>query len=363
MSCSDCFNGCAGTTPDKCVKYTGSNVPELNIEKGDSLFSVEDNIIIKILSMIIGESIFPEIAPENICTQIQSYLPGSTPYTLNDYLTAIIRTACVNGASIETINTTLSSINSDYVLDCITAVDPENINNTHVVVQAIINDFCALQATVTALALDLSTNYVAKADLDGYIEAYLDSTAPSNLVSNKMIPYVAVEYYGTLANFNGSGAGIGDWVKVYLCNGANGTPDKRGVAPVGVTNVVGGGAFNPKVDPGISGNPTYTLGNTITGTNTVTLTGLQIPAHTHTTNVVVTDPGHVHPNSTENPTNGTGFIYNYDSVGDKEHYGLMNTESTTTGITVSVTNTSTGGGESHSNIQPVLPCYYIMYIP
>ena len=30
---------------------------------------------------------------------------------------------------------------------------------------------------------------------------------------------------------------------------------------------------------------------------------------------------------------------------------------------ISVANSSTGSGNAHSNIQPVLACYYIMYIP
>lgn len=362
MSCTDCFNGCAGTTPDKCVKYTGVNVPELNIEKGDSLFSVEDNIILKILSMAIGDGILPEIPVEDICALIQANLPLVGPYTLNDYISAISKAVCNNTTSIQTINNELTELHADYDLNCI-VVDPQDIGNTHVILQAVLDYACQLKIELDALALTVSTNYVAIADLDGYIAAYLATTAPSNLISNKMIPFVAVEYYGTLANFNGAGAGIGLWDKVYLCNGANGTPDKRGVAPVGVTNVLGGGAYNPKVDPAISGNPTYTLGNVITGTNTVTLTALQIPPHTHTATVLLVDPGHVHPNSTENPSNGSGSTYNYDSVGDKEHFGLMNTQTATTGITVTVTNSSTGGGDAHSNIQPVLPCYYIMYIP
>jgi microcystin-dependent protein len=46
------------------------------------------------------------------------------------------------------------------------------------------------------------------------------------------------------------------------------------------------------------------------------------------------------------------------------------TDNKTTGLkgsgpdqNVSVVNASVGGGQSHSNIPPVLACYYIMYIP
>lgn len=37
MSCNNCYNGCVQTTSDKCVKYTGIDVPQLGIIKGDSL--------------------------------------------------------------------------------------------------------------------------------------------------------------------------------------------------------------------------------------------------------------------------------------------------------------------------------------
>lgn len=32
MSCTNCFNGCTEITSDKCVRYTGTNIPELGIQ-------------------------------------------------------------------------------------------------------------------------------------------------------------------------------------------------------------------------------------------------------------------------------------------------------------------------------------------
>lgn len=40
MSCGGCFTGCVNVTSDKCVKYTGENIPELGIETNDSLSRV-----------------------------------------------------------------------------------------------------------------------------------------------------------------------------------------------------------------------------------------------------------------------------------------------------------------------------------
>lgn len=44
MGCPNCSNGCVETTSDKCVKYTGLDVPELGIYKGDSLLTVIEKI-------------------------------------------------------------------------------------------------------------------------------------------------------------------------------------------------------------------------------------------------------------------------------------------------------------------------------
>lgn len=368
MACTDCFNGCNPITPDKCVKYTGVDRPDLDIEKGDTLFSVEDNIILKILDIMVGEGIIPTVNYDDLCSIIQGYLPPVGPYNLNDYIKAVTSAVCTNTDSITFIENVLNQLNTNYTLGCITGVVAADIDDTHKVLQAVITNFCALKVAHDALVLEIPTLYVKKADLDGYIEQYLIDNAPSNLVSNKMIPFVAVEYYGTLANFNASGAGLGLWDKVYLCNGANGTPDKRGRVPVGITTVVGGGAYNPAVDPGISGNPNYVL-NTPLGANTVTLNINQIPAHTHIPTLLVTDPGHSHT-VTQRYTRRADFA-NDELIVDVSNTSTSDgpvdvtrvTTVTGTGVTVTATNSSIGGGESHSNIQPVLPCYYIMHIP
>lgn len=176
-----------------------------------------------------------------------------------------------------------------------------------------------------------------------------------------MVPYTAIEYYGPLTNFDAGGVGIAGlgWDKVYLCNGANGTPDKRGRLPVGVTFVPGGGAYTIEVDPAF-GNPNYTL-SMMQGVNDVVLSQNQIPAHTHAATVVVTDPGHFHTISNQSDNDaGSGKV----AVGGNVPEGANPvTDSATTGITVSVTNSSFGGGLSHTNIPPVIACYYIMYIP
>jgi hypothetical protein len=44
MSCTNCFNGCSEITSDKCVKYTGADIPALGIQNGDTLEFVEQTL-------------------------------------------------------------------------------------------------------------------------------------------------------------------------------------------------------------------------------------------------------------------------------------------------------------------------------
>jgi microcystin-dependent protein len=200
-----------------------------------------------------------------------------------------------------------------------------------------------------------------------------------------MVPYVAYEYYGPLTNFVGTGMGIpaNGFYKVYLCNGLNGTPDKRGRVAVGAIASVPGGPLDAAVNPANAGNPNYALYNK-SGANTVTLIASQIPSHTHAASVSATGtvPNHTHivmggggPESGSVP-NATQVISNETSQGGNASYKMLpaNVQSHNSGITsasgagsvsltVAVTNANTGGGSSHPNIQPVIAAYYIMYIP
>ena len=179
-----------------------------------------------------------------------------------------------------------------------------------------------------------------------------------------MAPYAVTGYTGPLSNFDGSGAGTGDWDKIYLCNGSNGTPDLRGRVLVGATSGMGGGSMSSSVDPAVSGNPNYTL-NSNFGKNEVALTTGELPSHTHLATVTtnVNDPGHTHTanadaGSTDAP-NGQNFRR------DSNNVGTLSTNSNTTGITIStiVQNSNVGGNESHLNYQPGIGIYYIVYIP
>lgn len=376
-NCSNCFNGCTDIVSDQCVKYTGVDIPVLGIQNGDSLSFVEQALIEFLTSTLDGTGIKIDIPEGIICELVETYLPTCADLTAVDLFKTLIQVVCDLQTQIDTINATLTTLNADYTVGCLTGVVPSS--DTHLIVQAIITKLCAIDVTLTALALNLTTNYVLIANLNALIQAYLDSIAPNAQQYNKMVPYTALEYYGSLANFDGAGIGIAilGWEDIYICNGTNGTPDKRGRLPVGAIQAVpGGGPLNPVVDPSISGNPNYSLSSTA-GMNVITLTSTEIPAHTHVTTSTVTDAGHTHFN-VPSGTSGGAALTNINSIIENYPAGTTNayilkgsasipdvglTSNKVTGISVAVANASTGGGSSHNNIPPVLACYYIMYIP
>jgi microcystin-dependent protein len=371
MSCSNCppeacFNGCVDITADGCVRYTGNGSEALGISTGDSLLTVENILIEKVVSFLDGMGIDITINPSYYCELVSQHLPEGTP-NLVEMLSALVRAACELQTQINTIDVTLAEINGPYDIDCLSGVTSSS--TTHDILQAVITKLCVVESDLAALTLDLNTNYVKLADLDALIAAYLASQSGGNSNQQylKMVPFVAYEYYGPITNFDGTGMGIpaNGFYKVYLCNGLNGTPDKRGRVGVGAIQNVPGGPLDAAVNPVNVGNPNYAL-YTTAGANTVTLITSQLPSHSHiaqaNTTVSLNDPGHTHAIGQSDVTGGGGTI----AVGNTSPKNIQ-AVSSTTGITAtattSVTVESTGNGSSHPNIQPVIAAYYIMYIP
>jgi microcystin-dependent protein len=372
--CSNCYNGCTEIVSDKCVRYTGIDVPVLGIKTGDSLSYVEQCIITFLTSTLDGTGIKLTIDPEIICEVVDQYLPDCEDLNALNLFTALIKAACDLQAQIDVIVAQLAVLEGNYDIDCLTGVVASS--GTHNILQAVITKLCDVDAALVALAVDVDTNYVKLADLDALIQAYLNSIAPIAQQYVKMVPYTAVEYYGTLSNFDAAGAGIAalGWDKIYLCNGQPGTPDKRGRVGVGVVSGVPGGPLNPAVDPAF-GNPLYPL-NSAVGTNNVLLTTNQMPVHTHTTTPIPVAHTHFMYNPDINIT-GTPQIttapyatraranasqdLNYEIMGSSTLPTLGTTSSTS--ISANVTVNNAGGGLSHPNFQPAWATNYIIYIP
>ena len=380
-NCTNCFNGCTEIISDRCVKYTGIDIPELGIQTGDTLSSVEQSLTTYLVSVLDGSGVKIDLSDIDICALVQSYLPvcsTCTDISIVDISKALIQAACDLQEQIDAIIVTLTTLNADYVIPvgpaptftpCLTGVTASS--DTHAIVQAVIYKVCQLGVDLTTLALNLDTNYVRYDELDALIQEYLD-TSSSGLISTKMVPYSVLPYFGPITFFNYSGAGTGDWDRIFLCNGLNGTPDLRGRALTGAIVGVPGPTLNPVVDPAVSAaNPNYSLYDTA-GANQISLLSTQIPVHTHANILNFNDPMHAHQ---VGPT-GKGLLGPLDTGSTTVKFDNANTNDTalqstfttaaaSTGITASITNVAgpVGGGLPHSNIQPVVACYYIQYRP
>jgi microcystin-dependent protein len=370
MSCNGCFNGCVDITSDQCVKYTGDPIVAFGIETGMPMSEVTEKITEYLLEVLEGTGVEPTL-PAVICDLVHDYLPEGDA-TLNDVIEALINAACDLQTQVDGLSTILDGIEASYTIGCLTGVTAAS--GTHNILQAVITKLCFVADQVTALQAALS-QYQKIADL---CDDVADCIALTNSTKyyHKMIPYTAVEYYGPTDNFNINGVGQGDWEQIYLCNGLNGTPDKKGRLPVGATTM--GGTFNNTINPNPPfSNPAYTVPSfslpDVNGSNTVVLTHATIPAHLHLATSTVVDNGHHHVFC------GTGGVGVYSVKGSRigiattsggntvtDYYtnktdGTINLQ--TTGVTVSTQLDPLGGGLAHNNIPPVMATYYIMFIP
>ena len=354
--CSNCYTGCVDITSDKCVKYTGIDVPLLGIRNGDSISYVNGALITFLSSTLNGTGIKFELYKDNLCDIVKDSLPDCEDITIVHITNALSKAICTLQSFIEENRQDIDTIEANYQPGCL-ADGIDGSEGTHEVLQAVIHKLCQLSQEISGLELDLHTNYVKISDINDYISNYISQDAGTVTGhKTKMIPFTVMEYYGSLSHFDSTGAGTGEWEEIYLCNGNNGTPDKRGRIPVGVTNGMGGGGFPVATDPTVSGNPTYNIMST-NGTNTVTLIQSQIPSHSHTADISI--PPHSHTYSKSIP--GRGYETQSD---DNPHGGYVTaTTSEYPGLDIDIVTTEVGGNRPHSNIPPVLACYYIMYIP
>jgi microcystin-dependent protein len=379
MACNNCYNGCAQIISDKCVKYTGVDIPSLGIENGDTLCTVEQALANYLVTALDGTGIIPTINV-TICDLVDRYLPESGDISIVDIVSALIQAACNLQIQIDGIVEDIDTLNADYTIGCLEGVVASS--DTHAVLQAVITKLCAVDSSLSTLINStLPNNYVLLSDLDTLIHDYLEEQTPLNYYYLRMVPWVVYPYYGDINNF--SAAGIGNdatvWKDIYLCNGANGTPDMRGRVPVGATNTPGQVAMNAAVVPG-GMNPTYNFGD-LKGSNGVIITQAQMPAHTHATgSSTAVQAAHYHYTFSNTKEAGTGSIvtaqtypnvsaswssddsYEIEGSATAPTLGMTSTPAAPV-ITLNVVNASTGTGDAHSNYQPSIVLYYIIHIP
>jgi microcystin-dependent protein len=145
---------------------------------------------------------------------------------------------------------------------------------------------------------------------------------------------------------------VADWAAAKTIS----LPDLRGRVPAGIDSS-GTRLTSATMSP--NGN---TLG-AVGGSQQVTLTAAQIPAHNHTASSTSTvgDPGHVHSELFFNTGAGSSPYSGPATTNGSNQ--VTNTGLAFTGISVSTSttvNNSTGGGGAHSNVQPTkLGTWYI----
>lgn len=162
---------------------------------------------------------------------------------------------------------------------------------------------------------------------------------------------VSREVYSTLFSVIGESYGPGDNLLTFNL------PDLRGRVPVGQINA----------------SPYFGALAVAGGNTDITLTIAQIPAHLHTGTVdsagahvhSITDPGHAH---NYYGVQSQGAASGGDNVAENNPRPLETSSTNTTGISVNsagahqhtFTSTTTGGSQSHSNVQPYLTINYII---
>lgn len=361
--CQDCFNNCNGEViSDRCVKYTGPDIPFLGISTGDSLSLVEAAIIAKLQAAVAGTGI--DLSAVDLeCDFLIDILDGREKNLVN-IIKMLITANCTLKQAIDALSA-IVNVPTVFDIGCLTGL-PTNPTRDQII-QATITKLCSVAADV----LIIKNDYVKASQLNSLIQAYLTSIGLGGTGGGgttvaqqytKMVPRVAYEYYGPLSNFDSSGKGIAaaGFDKVYICNGSNGTPDKRGRTAMGAVAGVPGGPLDPEVDPALPQNPgtNIAVGGKI-GSHYVQLTVTHMPSHTHG----VTDPGHKHL------TSSGWFLFSANNSGSLSSSGNDATDSsprtndglqtTQTGITIQ----ATGGNQAHLNIQPSIGALFIMYIP
>src|SRR5680860_531350 len=176
MSCTNCFSGCSDITSDQCVKYTGIDIASLGITNGDPLPTIISQLSSYLIDAMDGSGITPDVS--DTCALIAGYLGAGT--TLNDFISALIQASCSLQTQVTNVASDITTLNADYDIDCLSGV--VDADDTHDVLQAVIVKLCSLDTTLTALALTLSTNYVALADLNSLIANYMSFLSTSSLI-------------------------------------------------------------------------------------------------------------------------------------------------------------------------------------
>lgn len=352
--CRNCYDNCNGEIiSDKCIRYTGDGVELLGICKGDQLSLVQSIILDKILTLIDGTGITPaDVTLEN-APDLKELLGYKDPI-LNNLLQVLIDSQ----QDLLTLVNELSGI-APFLFDpaCLEGLDDNPSRDE--ILQASVTQLCSIKTIVDAIP----TTYVKNSDLTTLVNQIIAGGTETTVATQqylKMVPYVAMPYFGSQSNFDSQGKGLVGmgFDKVYLCNGLNGTPDIRGRVVAGAVQNVPGTTLDASVDPNSPSNPNtnYALGDKF-GRSYHTLAVSEIPSHSH----IVNDPGHTH-NLATHENDGAGGSQQHNIYNGTDNDAVSLTLQTNTAFT-NVSVQATGGGAAHNNVQPSIAALFIIHIP
>lgn len=304
------------TTPDRAVKYTGPNIPSLDICTGDYLDELTAVIVDKLLDYATGEGIS---LPDTDFTQCD-FLDRFTACCLQDkslqgIINGILSALCAQDEAIADVNTLITtiqnSINYTIVPGCLTAANTK----IDTVLNKLINDYCAFKAQVTAFfGGDLDNPVISTTLINQITDSVLNTvfsaihgcseadvvrtgTGLSTQITIKGIAPIGSFLYGDwpISYFDGDGLGKAEyglcgWA---IANGNEYVSDMRGFSFAMATNIPGPGGLNPRVDPVLNADADLATNiGSVKGKykHRLTATESGLPAHTHG----ITDPTHTH---------------------------------------------------------------------
>lgn len=342
MACQDCFKNCGDSyTSDKCVEYTGPEIPLLGICTGDTLSIVEAKIFEAIIGILEGEDIILDDVTLDNCPYLLQKFTGKNK-TIENLIQLLVDEQC----SLKEQLDGLSQDSQSFDIRCLTGL-PTNPTSVDIL-QAVVIELCNIKTSVNAFP----STYVKLSDLPSLVNQIIQqNTALASSSFPKLIP---VPYIGPLSNFDNTGKGLGQYAGWFMMNGLNGTQDWRGRKVVGAIRNIPGGTLDAEVNPSFQGASTnYGVGDKF-GRPFVTLTPNEIPAHSHSVN----DPGHSHNiqlfknDSRGGDQQDTAYLRNNTGAGP----ATVSSNAASTNITIG----NTGGGLAHENRDPSVGAVWIV---
>lgn len=358
---------CADPVSSNCTLYEGDPIPLLGICTGDTITEVEKVIIDKLLEMTNGTGIVLSSVSVETCSYIKDRFLGKDK-NISNLIQLLIDSECNLKTLIDQINAKLVPTGNNYIFDlkCVTASDPSKIES---ILQGTIDVLCSLKTSVDNLVANQNNTDIINNNAGNLIKNAItgctgikkngSGSSVSIEFTGMVMPFTAHPFFGPISWFDGNGKGLPGTpaCSYYLCNGKNGTPDMRGVVPVGAIQGIPGGPVNPIVDPTGDASLNYAVG-VIAGKNKITISKANLPNYNLT--------GNVSGGSVSIPLytkwarfqDSTSRIYSYgpDTTG-----GGATTSSLFGSVAGgSVTIALGGNSQAISTVQPVMPCAWVM---